>query len=74
MEIRIDALGEMCPVPMLKVIARLPEYDRIILVTDHSCTKTNIEDYFEQLPYQINSFEVMNGIWEIIITRSNYDS
>jgi TusA-related sulfurtransferase len=69
METRIDALGEMCPIPILKVIDRLPGSDKIVLVTDHSCTKTNIEDYFRQLPYLIDSVEVMNGIWEITITK-----
>ena len=42
----VDSLGEICPIPIIKVERKLKEAalsDRIILETDHSCSTSNVE-------------------------------
>jgi len=67
----IDCLGDMCPIPILKTKKELKNMntgDSIKVVTDHSCV---LESMLTQLKKQtIDYEEVMNGIWEIIVTKS----
>lgn len=68
----VDALGDMCPIPLLnakKMYSDLEKNEYLKLVTDHSCVVTNIHEYFNYLPCQITIDEVANGVWEILIIK-----
>lgn len=72
--IKVDCLGEMCPVPLLKFKSEMQQIENgetVMFVTDHSCAKTNITNYCEinKLNYEIN--EVLNGVWEITVNKKN---
>ncbi|SJZ48718.1 sulfurtransferase TusA family protein [Garciella nitratireducens] len=67
----IDCLGDMCPIPILKAQKALklsPSGTTIKVVTDHSCTLESMLNHFKK--YEITSTEVINGVWEIFITKS----
>ncbi|GFN22025.1 MAG: sulfurtransferase TusA family protein [Thermoanaerobacteraceae bacterium] len=68
----IDSLGEMCPVPNIKVREKLKELemgDEIILETDHSCATTTIMNEMRRKGYKTKLEEVDTGIWRVIIRR-----
>jgi Predicted redox protein, regulator of disulfide bond formation len=68
----IDALGDFCPIPVLKVQALIPKLgpqDRIILVTDHSCTVAALKEEMLRKRLKIRIEEVDNGIWQITIYK-----
>lgn len=68
----IDCLGDMCPVPILKTKAALKKLnsgESIKVVTDHSCVSKSLIDNFKKSKVTIHSEEVMNGVWEITITK-----
>ena len=72
-KIEIDCLGEMCPVPMIrlkKVLPSIESGDEVKLVCDHSCVVTSIGDFCRKKHYHLIVDEVMNGIWELVISRS----
>lgn len=69
----VDCLGDMCPIPILKTKAALKNInpgESIKIVTDHSCVSQSVIDNFKKAKVSIHSEEVMNGIWEIIITKN----
>jgi len=69
----IDALGDFCPIPSLKVQAVMKQMnpgDRIILITDHSCTANTIKEDMRQKNKVIVE-EIDNGIWQITIIKSS---
>ncbi|HMM19737.1 MAG TPA: sulfurtransferase TusA family protein [Selenomonadales bacterium] len=71
MEYLIDALGDFCPIPNLKVQKALSQTkagDRIVLLTDHSCTVTTIKEEMRRRRLVPKVEEVENGIWRITIT------
>lgn len=68
----IDSLGEMCPVPNIKVREKLKDLevgDEIILETDHSCATTTIVNEMRRKGYKTKLEEVDTGIWRVIIQR-----
>lgn len=68
----IDCLGDMCPIPVLKIKKELKKTkinDSIKVITDHSCVAESIKNHFTRKDMQLEFDEVMNGIWEIIITK-----
>lgn len=70
--IEIDCLGDMCPVPLLKAekaLKTLPSGETVKLITDHSCVHQNILNHFKKKKFHIENEEVINGVWEIFITR-----
>jgi tRNA 2-thiouridine synthesizing protein A len=72
MEIRIDCLGDMCPLPIVKArreMKKLGAGDSILLVTDHSCVARSLTEKLSKVNYHVAEDEVMNGIWEITITK-----
>lgn len=71
--IEIDCLGEICPVPILRIktaLKTLESGDTIKIVTDHSCVYSNILDHFKKSKVTIKDEEVINGVWEIFITKN----
>ncbi|MFZ5966155.1 MAG: sulfurtransferase TusA family protein [Bacillota bacterium] len=68
----IDCLGEICPVPVLRIkdaLRTMKSNDSIKVVTDHSCVQQSIIDHFSKSTLHVVCEEVMNGIWEIVITK-----
>jgi TusA-related sulfurtransferase len=66
----IDALGDFCPIPNLKVQAAIKQMqpgDHIILLTDHSCTVSVIQAEMRRKRLTMQVEEVDNGIWQITI-------
>jgi TusA-related sulfurtransferase len=71
MSIQIDCLGEMCPVPLIKVqiqYKKIRPGDSITITTDHSCTAQNLKDAYKNFQCEIK-VEEENGIWEISIMK-----
>jgi TusA-related sulfurtransferase len=68
----IDCLGEMCPIPVLRIkeaLKTMKPGEAIKVITDHSCVQQSILDHFTKGTLQAVSDEVMNGIWEITIIK-----
>ena len=69
----IESLGDICPIPLMKAKKKFLEMDIgdcIKLVTDHSCVYSSLTDYFNHYTNcRLNVSEVMNGIWEIELTK-----
>jgi TusA-related sulfurtransferase len=71
----IDCLGDMCPIPIIKLKTEFENgADEILLVTDHGCVVESLKDFIPhmQLYYEIE--EIIPGIWEIIVTREKRKS
>ncbi len=68
----IDCFGDMCPIPVLRIeeeIKTLATGESFMMVVDHSCVVTSIEDKYKKRNIDISIDEVMNGVWEIIVTK-----
>lgn len=71
--IRIDCLGDICPIPMMrlqKVEKNLSQGEEVMVVTDHSCAAENIMDYCRARHYSFYTIEPINGVWEIYLRKS----
>lgn len=70
----VDALGDMCPIPILKAekkMKKLEVGDRIILETDHSCSISSVTSHFKtKFACSVEIIEVEEGVWNIIIEKS----
>lgn len=69
---KIDCFGDICPVPLIKIIEeykKMSAGESVMLVTDHSCSEENINDYFKNIKATVEASEVMNGVWEIVVTK-----
>ncbi|MTI66078.1 MAG: sulfurtransferase TusA family protein [Firmicutes bacterium] len=67
---KIDCLGDMCPIPILKTkkaLKKVKSKETVQVVTDHSCVLESMLSNFKE--HKITSEEVINGIWEIYITK-----
>ena len=70
--IKIDCFGDICPIPIIKIEHMLSEIkvgDSFMVVVDHSCTIEAIRDKYSKKKHDITIDEVMNGVWEIAITK-----
>ncbi|MGI5878865.1 MAG: sulfurtransferase TusA family protein [Christensenellales bacterium] len=68
--IRIDGLGEICPVPLLRLKRFRSEIQSgrtAILITDHSCTVVSVEEYCAANGMRCTVEEAIPGVWEITI-------
>lgn len=71
MKYEIDALGDFCPIPNLKVrdtFSRAKAGDAIVLLTDHSCAVTTVMDEMRRYRLRPKVEEIANGIWRLTIT------
>lgn len=69
---KIDCFGDICPIPLIKLKNKLKEIelgDSIMIVVDHSCVVESITDYYDHSNHTIEIDEVVNGVWEITITK-----
>jgi len=72
MQVEIDCLGDMCPVPYLKAtkeLKKLGSGDSVLIITDHSCVARALVEKMKKDKYLIEEDEVMNGIWEITVSK-----
>ncbi len=70
---KINCFGDICPIPLLKLnksIQALTTGESVMLVVDHSCVVESIADYYENSKHIIELDEVINGVWEITVTKS----
>lgn len=68
----VDCLGDMCPVPIIKIqnaLKKMKTGDSIKVTTDHSCVAESIKNHFSRKDIFLEFDEVMNGIWEIMIKK-----
>ena len=67
---KLDCLGEMCPIPLIKLqkeLAAIRGGEAVVLVTDHSCTLVSTTDFCNAHKLSLISNEVMEGVWEITV-------
>ena len=67
---RLDCLGDMCPIPLMKLMKLKPQLDRgesVLVVTDHSCTRESLMSYCGAHRYPVQVAEPVNGVWELRI-------
>ncbi|MBI9014939.1 MAG: sulfurtransferase TusA family protein [Clostridiales bacterium] len=70
---KIDCFGDICPIPLLKLqnsLKTLKSGHSIMLVVDHSCVVESISDYYNSSKHQVSIDEIINGVWEITVTKS----
>lgn len=70
---KLDCFGDICPVPLIKLQKKLKELavgESIMIVVDHSCVVEAISDYYDHSNCTIEVDEVLNGVWEIIVTKN----
>ena len=66
----IDCMGDMCPIPMIKIEKKLKSIkhgDEFMIVSDHSCTLASIREKYSRHIIKID--EVMIGVWEIFLIK-----
>jgi len=71
--IKLECFGEFCPIPLLKIQKQLKTMtsgESLLAVTDHSCVLESIEDFLRKGEATYDVEEIMNGVWEIIITKA----
>ncbi len=69
---KIECFGDYCPIPLLKAqnaVKDLEPGESFMLVTDHSCVVESISEYFTLRNFDMLIDEVINGVWEITITK-----
>jgi TusA-related sulfurtransferase len=70
--IEINCLGDICPVPIIKLKKcenELSEGMKIMLVTDHSCTAESVKNYCASQRLKLKIIEPINGVWEMYISK-----
>lgn len=70
--IKLDCLGDMCPVPIMKLMQREGEISKgkqIMLITDHSCVSESVKNYCSSQHYKVEVREPVNGVWEFYISE-----
>ncbi len=69
---KIDCFGDICPIPLLKMQNELDHIqvgESFMLVVDHSCVIESIKEYLDKRKISFEVDEVINGVWEIIVTK-----
>ena len=70
---KLDCFGDMCPIPLLKMkkeLANSKAGDTFQMVVDHSCVIESIRESLSKSNASYEIEEVMNGVWEITITKT----
>lgn len=68
---KIDCLGEICPMPVIRLqkeLSRIKKGEAVLVVTDHSCSYKSIEEFCYSHDLSLHSDEAIPGVWEILIT------
>ena len=72
-EVRLDCLGEACPVPLLKTqkkLAKLNIGDLLIVEIDHSCAMKNVPEWARKEGHNVEIEETGDGEWDIYIEKT----
>ena len=72
-EVRLDCLGEACPIPLLKTQKKLNSMkvgDLLIVEIDHSCAMKNVPEWARKGGHNVEIEEVDEGQWEIYIEKA----
>ena len=67
---KLDCLGDMCPLPLMKLMQHREQLDRgepLMVVTDHSCTCESLLGYCGKQGLAASVVEPIPGVWEITI-------
>ncbi|MEG1205965.1 MAG: dTDP-4-amino-4,6-dideoxygalactose transaminase [Angelakisella sp.] len=70
--VELDCLGDMCPVPVMKLqeCTRLQNAgESVKLITDHSCTVESVRNFCQTHKLLLAVVEPINGIWELTVTK-----
>ncbi|MEW6524623.1 MAG: sulfurtransferase TusA family protein [Bacillota bacterium] len=71
MEHFIDTCGEMCPLPIVRVKARLrlaKPGDVLRVLTDHACAVEALAEYGSGIGLDVEVNESQVGVWELVLT------
>lgn len=71
---KIDCIGELCPIPLLRAVQELKKMnpkDILVLHCDHSCVAIDIEKWAKKKDYPIQCIELSAGEWEVYIEKPN---
>jgi len=69
---KIDCFGDICPLPIIKMqneLEHLAAGESLQMVVDHSCVIESLKDHLGKTSFLYEVEEVMNGVWEITITK-----
>lgn len=69
----LDALGELCPVPLLRAEERVKGMtagDVLVLETDHSCTARLLPKHLRRYGCTCSVELVSDGVWQIQVRRA----
>lgn len=69
---QIDCLGEMCPIPLLRLKAcpvLKASGQTVKLITDHSCALGSVSEYCKKLDLKLETAEPIAGVWELYVTK-----
>ncbi|QGP91447.1 Putative sulfur carrier protein [Neomoorella glycerini] len=72
-EYTLDALGEACPVPLIRTEKKMQELkvgDILVVQVDHSCAMKNVPEWARKQGYNVELEEVEEGRWDIIIEKT----
>jgi len=71
-EFRLDCMGEICPVPLMKTkkkLASISSGDTLIVYIDHSCAIKNIPEFVKGLGHKFKIDELGDGEWKVTIKK-----
>lgn len=72
-EHRLDAMGEACPVPLLRTEKKMKDLavgDTLVVEVDHSCAMKNVPEWARKMGYNVDLEEIEEGHWEIYIEKT----
>ncbi len=72
-ELRLDCLGEACPVPLIKTQKKMDNMkvgEFGIVEIDHSCAMKNIPEWARKEGHNVDIEEVDDGQWEVYIEKT----
>jgi len=72
-EIKLDCMGEACPLPLVKAQKKLEKMasgDVLVVSIDHSCAMKNIPDWAREAGHNVDIEETGEGEWEIYIEKA----
>ncbi len=74
MEHFVDAMGDICPIPIIKAERKLKQVqvnDLVILETDHNCSLASVTNHFRlKYGYESRIEQIDKGIWHITIIKT----
>jgi len=68
---RLDCLGDICPLPLMKLMQYREQLNRgesVMIVTDHSCTCESLLSYCNKLKLPVHVVEPVPGVWELYVS------